>query len=146
MAASPSGSSVCPSSIPARRAVVERAADAVCSATDDDGSPLLRTSNDGNFVTCVYRDAGTCTYFEVGSSPSLDRLSSDLNIYLETEASPLDRAFARIAFPLQSPRLLAPRGTTTEARSSVPPTMGTSFRANTRMPGFALTLRYCDFF
>ncbi|KAK0441443.1 hypothetical protein EV421DRAFT_732920 [Armillaria borealis] len=65
-----SGSSVCPSSIPASRALVERAADAVCSATDDDGSPLLHTSNDGNFVTCVYRDAGTCTYFENGSFSS----------------------------------------------------------------------------
>ncbi|KAK0492190.1 hypothetical protein EDD18DRAFT_523397 [Armillaria luteobubalina] len=65
-----SGSSVCPGSIPARRALVERAVDVVCSATDDNGSSLLHTSNDGNFVTCVYPDAGTCTYFENGSFSS----------------------------------------------------------------------------
>ncbi|KAK0210198.1 hypothetical protein DFS33DRAFT_1378185 [Desarmillaria ectypa] len=65
-----SGSSVCPGSIPARRALAERARDAVCSATDDNSSPLLRSSNDGNFVTCVYHDAGTCTYFENGSFSS----------------------------------------------------------------------------
>ncbi|KAK0185929.1 hypothetical protein F5146DRAFT_1143499 [Armillaria mellea] len=65
-----SGSSVCPTSIPARRALVERTANAVCSATDNDGSSLLHTSNDGDFVTCVYHDAGTCTYFENGGFSS----------------------------------------------------------------------------
>ncbi|KAK0227874.1 hypothetical protein IW262DRAFT_1479002 [Armillaria fumosa] len=66
-----SGSSVCPSSIPARRAVVERATTAAtCPPRDNDGGRLLSTSNDGNFVSCDYADAGLCTYFENGGFSS----------------------------------------------------------------------------
>ncbi|KAG7453074.1 uncharacterized protein BT62DRAFT_999108 [Guyanagaster necrorhizus] len=81
-----SGSSVCPSSIPARRALVER--DAVCSATDDNGSPLLSSSDDGNFVTCVYRDAGTCTYFENGSFSSGSSVCPDSISVVATATCP----------------------------------------------------------